>query len=78
MFFRGNSYNDAAISGHMPPGYINGGTIIIINSTGKYMIKYIRQNAVSLLDPPEEYIGTTENNNPTTLKWYKVTLENVS
>ena len=77
MFFRGNTYNDAAISGHMPPGYIDGGTLIIINSNGKHMIKYIRQNAVSLLDPPEEYIGTTENNNPITLKWYKVMLENV-
>ena len=32
IFIRGNVYNDNTIAGDMPPGYINGGVLIIIKS----------------------------------------------
>ena len=78
IFIRGNLYSDNAISGNMPPEYLNGGTLFISKVNERLIIRYQRQNANSVLEPPTEYIGTTENGNPTTLKWFSTTLTEVS
>ena len=78
IFIRGNQYSDNNISGNMPPDYMNGGTLFISKVNTRLIIKYQRQNANSVLEPPTEYIGSTENGNPTTLKWFSATLTEAS
>lgn len=55
----------------MPPNYRNGGIIRILNIGGRYEIDFRRQNANSLLSPPEHYIGSVAGGNPTSIEWSK-------
>lgn len=70
LFLYHEQYNGATIK-DMPPNYHNGGIIRILNIGGRYEIDYRRQNANSLLSPPEHYIGSVAASNPTSIEWSK-------
>ena len=70
LFLYHEQYNGATIN-DMPPNYRNGGIIRILNIGGRYEIDFRRQNANSLLSPPEHYIGSVAASNPTSIEWSK-------
>lgn len=70
LFLYHEQYNGAVIN-DMPPNYRNGGIIRILNIGGRYEIDFRRQNANSLLSPPEHYIGSVAASNPTSIEWSK-------
>ena len=70
LFLYHEQYNGATIK-DMPPNYHNGGIIRILNIGGRYEIDFRRQNANSLLSPPEHYIGSVAASNPTSIEWSK-------
>ena len=70
LFLYHEQYNGATIN-DMPPNYRNGGIIRILNIGGRYEIDFRRQNANSLLSPPEHYIGSVAGSNPTSIEWSK-------
>lgn len=70
VFLYHEQYNGATIN-DMPPNYRNGGIIKILNIGGRYEIDFRRQNANSLLSPPEHYVGSVAGSNPATIEWSK-------
>lgn len=70
LFLYHEQYNGAVIN-DMPPNYRNGGIIRILNIGGRYEIDFRRQNANSLLSPPEHYVGSVAGSNPTSIEWSK-------